>query len=93
MSAFAGLLIFPSQKTTVPRVAFRSFVFRIACDLQSFGKMVFLAYEIILIDGKRRQLITSKNEDLKTISGTIHNPYENVYNKEMHFSVLRLHYY
>lgn len=43
--------IFPSQKT-VPRFAFRSFVFIIACDLQSFGKVVFLAYEMTLIDGK-----------------------------------------
>lgn len=55
--------------------------------------MMFLAYEIILIDRKRRQWISSENEDLKTISGMIHDPYENVYNKEMHFSVLRLHYY
>lgn len=53
--------------------------------------MVFLAYEITLIHGKHKQLITSKNEDLKTISGRIHNPYENVHNEEMHFSVLRLH--
>lgn len=93
LSAFTGLPVFPSQKIIVLTVAFRSSVFIIACDLQSFGKMVVLAYERILIDGKHRQLINSKNEDLETISGMIHNPYENVYNKEMHFSVLRLHYY
>jgi len=57
LSAFTGLLVFPSQKTTVPRVALGGFVFIIACDLQSFGKMVFLAYEIILIDRKHKQLL------------------------------------
>jgi len=48
-------LIFPSQKTVAPRFDIRSFDFIIACDLQSFGKMVVLVYEIILIDGKRIQ--------------------------------------
>lgn len=44
LSGFTGLLIFPSQKATVSGVAFRIFVFLIACDLQKFGKMVFLLY-------------------------------------------------
>lgn len=85
LSALTGLLLLPSHKTTVPRVAFRSFVFIIACGLQSFGRMVLLTDEITLIDGKQRQLITSENEDLETTSGKIHSSYENVYKKETHF--------
>lgn len=36
--------------------------------------------------------MTPKMKLLETVSGTIHNPSENVCNEEMHFSVLRLHY-